>query len=185
MISLNGDTTTTLTIVATDGAGNQSTATRYVRYEQSYGTTDLGNSVGGTASTNSYFTSDQYGNNPAADAFDNNTNTYWCPANYTTTSTEVRLDYDFTSAVNLETINIKCNQFNNANHSFKVVVVTGGSWITTHSGLSFSTTNHSLKIHKKNVTKVRIIPTAGSFGYWTNGSHYITINEVDFLGSKA
>ena len=33
VISLNGDTTTTLTIVATDGAGNKSTATRYVRYD--------------------------------------------------------------------------------------------------------------------------------------------------------
>ena len=158
---------------------------RYLCVQQpSYGTANLGDTVGGSAWANSNFESGIYVHN-ANDAFDNDNSSFWTAANGLTTSTAVYLDYTFASAVDIETMNIRCANTGNANHSFKVAVLTDESWVTTHTGLSFSTTSHSLKIHRKNVTKVRITPIAGSFGYWATGSHCLEIYEVDFLGAKS
>ena len=58
VITLSANTTTTLTIVATDGAGNQSTATRYVYYDSAVPSLTV-SAPAGTSSTNpTYYQSD-------------------------------------------------------------------------------------------------------------------------------
>ena len=58
VITLSANTTTTLTIVATDGAGNQSTATRYVYYDSSAPSLNVSAPAGTSSSSPTYYQSD-------------------------------------------------------------------------------------------------------------------------------